>query len=308
MNRLLPGGRRVRLAALALLALAVVVAGVRQRYLASYLIETRSFIIAMKRDGHAPDVSWWSIARRLGPRWTRERDPLFVKAAGAGEAPCPVLWQTALGAFWGGEADGVVLDHLVIEQLGGRIYDRAPAAIEPGDVVIDVGAHLGTFTRYALRRGAARVIAVEPMPTLAACLRRTFANEIAAGTVVVAEAAAWDSDSSLEFRIGPQSTTGRARAATDRPADPTIHVRAVRLDGLLGELGQDRVDFIKMDIEGAEPRALAGAGRTIAAHKPRMAICVYHGRNDETLVPAAVAASHAGYAVFFRGPFQAYFH
>lgn len=307
MNRL-PGGRRLRLAALALLVLAVVAFGVRERYMASYLIETRSFIIAMKRDGHAPDISWWSVVRRLGPRWTQQRDPLFVKAAGTGEAPCPVRWQTALGSFWGGERDGGVLDHLVIEQLGGRIYDRAPAAIDPGDVVIDVGAHLGTFTRYALQRGAARVIAVEPMPALAACLRRTFWAEIQAGTVLVAEAAAWDSDSSLEFRIGPQSTTGRARAATDRPSDAIIRVRAVRLDSLMRELGQDRVDFIKMDIEGAEPRALAGAGQTIAAFTPRMAICVYHGRDDETLVPAAVASSHAGYAVFFRGPFQAYFH
>lgn len=308
MNRLLPGGRRVRLVALALLAIAIIAVGVQQRYLARYLVETRGFIIAMKRGGHAPGVSWAAIARRLGPRWTQQSDPLFVKPAGTGDAVCPVLWETPLGPFWGGEADGRVLDHLVVEELGGHIYNRAPAALEGGDVVIDVGAHLGTFTRYALRHGAARVIAVEPMPALAACFRRTFAAEIMAGTVVLAEVAAWDADTSLEFRIGSQSTTGRASAATDRPTDTTIRVRAVTLDSLMSELAQDRVDFIKMDIEGAEPRALAGAGRTIAAFKPRMAICVYHGHDDERLVPAAVAASHAGYRVFFRGPFQAYFH
>lgn len=308
MNRVFPGGRRARLAALTFLVLGLVAVGVQQRYLARYLVETRGFIIAMKRGGHAPDVTWTSIVRRLGPRWTQQRDPLFVKAAGTGDAPCPVLWQTPLGSFWGGEDDGRVLDHLVVEELGGHIYNRAPAALQSGDVVIDTGAHLGTFTRYALLRGAARVIAVEPMPGLAACLRRTFAPEIQAGTVIIAEVAAWDVDTSLEFRIGTQSTTGRARTATDRPADTTISVRAVRIDTLMAELGGGRVDFIKMDIEGAEPKALAGAGRTIAAFKPRMAICVYHGHDDERLVPAAVAASHGGYRMFFRGPFQAYFH
>ena len=38
----------------------------------------------------------------------------------------------------------------------------------------------------------------------------------------------------------------------------------------------ERVDFIKMDIEGAEPKALIGAERTIREHRPQLAISVYH--------------------------------
>ena len=60
-----------------------------------------------------------------------------------------------------------------------------------GDVVIDVGADLGTFTRIALQRGARLVIAVEPDPVNAACFLRAFAKEIADGRVRLVEAAAW---------------------------------------------------------------------------------------------------------------------
>ncbi|MDQ3069146.1 MAG: FkbM family methyltransferase [Acidobacteriota bacterium] len=268
-----------------------------------YIADTRSFLFALKQGGHAPGVSWPALARRMGPRWMQTDEPTFVRASNAGDAPCPVLWQTPLGAFWGAREDGRVLDHLMMEELGGRIYDRAPAGLASGDIVIDVGAHLGTFTRYALLRGASLVIAVEPMPAIADCLERTFADEIAAGRVIVARAAAWRENRQLTFLAGSQSTTGRV---ADGPS--ALQVRGATLDTIAEEAGVSRVDFIKMDIEGAEMEALAGAAGLLRTHSPRMAICIYHEPGHARDVPALVAATQPAYTVFYRTAFQAYFH
>src|SRR3970282_768542 len=98
-----------------------------------------------------------------------------------GQQPCPVLWGTPMGAFWGRPNDAPLLGGLVLEQLFWSIYQREPVAVREGDVVFDVVSHLGTFSRFALDRGARRVVAFEPEPVNVACYQRTFHQEIAAG-------------------------------------------------------------------------------------------------------------------------------
>lgn len=54
----------------------------------------------------------------------------------------------------------------------------------------------------------------------------------------------------------------------------------MKLDTIVEMLGLERVDFIKMDIEGAEVDALLGAEETIKRFKPKLAICTYHRPTD----------------------------
>ena len=63
------------------------------------------------------------------------------------------------------------------------------------------------------------------------------------------------------------------------------------------ELRLPKVDFIKMDIEGAEQNAIAGARNTIAKFRPRMALCIYHVQGDETMVPKLVRDAVSDYKV-----------
>jgi hypothetical protein len=58
--------------------------------------------------------------------------------------------------------------------------------------------------------------------------------------------------------------------------------------------------FIKMDIEGAEPRALAGACETIRKHAPFLAICVYHELEHLWQIPLAIKAIREDYQIFLR--------
>lgn len=270
-----------------------------------YELDTRLWFLQLKFRGDVPQVSWAEAFRRVGPGWPRRDRFDVAQAVGGGAAPCPVLWETPLGRFWGTERDGRELDLLTLEQAGGDIYEQRTVAVRDDDIVVDVGAHLGTFTRIALQHGARRVIAIEPDPVNAACFARTFASEIAGGRVTLVVAAAWHSAGSLTFEVGNASQTGRV---ADSGSSRAVKVRAVTLDDLVEELKPGRVDFIKMDIEGAERHALAGARRLLAAHKPKLAICIYHAPDDPEAVPRAVFAANGTYHTFRRDGFQAYFY
>ena len=277
-----------------------------------YELDTRFWFLRLKLRGDVPHVGWTEALRRVGPEWTRRERLDLARVVSRGEAPCPVLWETPLGRFWGTERDGRELDLLTLEQEGGDIYQRRDVTIRDSDVVVDVGAHLGTFTRVALRRGARVVVAVEPNPVNASCFHRTFAAEIGAGRVRLVAAAAWHSPGSLSFELGDASQTGHVAASGAAPRPPsgvrTVSVRAVTLDQIASELKLDRVDFIKMDIEGAERHALAGARRLLAAYKPRLAICIYHTPDDREVVPGVVLAANGSYRTFVRDGLQAYFY
>jgi len=306
-----PGSRRrVRWGLVVVATVALTAGGLAWWYRSASLAEqhaweTRLSLVSLKVQGRIPHVSWGTIAGRIGSRWLKDGPPPLARIVQQGPAPCTALWDTAMGRFWGTPRDGRDLDWIVMEQIGWHIYDRSPVKVRRGDVVFDVGAHLGTFTRFALDRGARQVVMFEPQRVNAECLRRTFAREMAARRVILVEAAAWHTRGELAFEDEGPGTMGHVREGTTAK---TVAVRAVTFDDVVEELGLSAVDYIKMDIEGAERHALAGGRRMLAAHRPRMAICIYHTPDDALVIPALVREANASYQIFTRSGFQAYFH
>ena len=141
----------------------------------------------------------------------------------------------------------------------------------------------------ALRDGARLVVAFEPEPTNADCLRRTLREGIEQGRVILKQAALWHSRDQLHFAIEQgEHESARGKVATSGGID----VEAVTLDDVIEELGLESVDFIKMDIEGAERDALAGSQRTLRRFTPKMALCVYHREDDAEVIPRVVNEIH----------------
>ncbi len=195
------------------------------------------------------------------------------------------LWETPGGPFWipSGNAEAVLYD--LAEQENG-IYEQGVHGVKPGDIVLDCGANIGVYTRRALARGAKKVVAIEPAPENLKSLRRNFAKEIEEGRVIVYAKGVWDKDDVLPMNVDPSNSAGDS-FVMKRDGSFVINLPLTTIDKLVAELGLDRVDFIKFDIEGAERNALRGARETLARFKPRMAVCVYHLADDQIAVPAA---------------------
>jgi FkbM family methyltransferase len=205
------------------------------------------------------------------------------------------LWNTPGGQYWMPTASGDALIYDLAEQKR-NIYGTG---IRAGDIVLDAGANIGVFTRKALWSGAAKVVAIEPAPENLECLRRNFAAEIADGRVIVYGKGIWDKDDVLKLRVDPKDS---ARDTFVRQIDDAqyVEVPLTTIDAMAVELKLPRVDFIKMDIEGAERKAVMGAKNTIARFHPRMALCIYHVQGDEVMVPKLVRDVAADYKVTRR--------
>jgi FkbM family methyltransferase len=167
-------------------------------------------------------------------------------------------------------------------------YWHPSVHFQPGDIVLDVGADYGSVTFEALRAGAQKVIAIEIAPEKWPCLERTFAKEISEGRVVVVREGAWDSESTLE--LGGDSVVLERGSQKQR-------VRVTTIDQMVLELRLPRVDFITMDIEGAEKAALRGAVNTLRKFRPRMAIASEHLPDDTVAIPRTVHAMVPDYEV-----------
>ena len=200
------------------------------------------------------------------------------------------LWSTPAGEFWMPTSSG---DSLIYD-LGEQKRNIYGTRIHAGDIVLDAGANVGVFTRKALRAGAAKVVAIEPGPENVECLRRNFAAEIAEGRVVVYPKGVWDKDDVLRLSIDVASS---AKDSFLRPIENNQYVEAplTTIDKMVAELGLPKVDFIKMDIEGAERKAVVGGQNTIARFRPRMALCIYHVAGDEVMIPKLVTGVVSGY-------------
>jgi len=207
-------------------------------------------------------------------------------------------YATPRGNFWikkAGDMPGSkLLAYLLSEHDWVQQYDPEKSP-KRGDIVMDCGAHVGVFTARALRNGAQKVIAVEPDPGNVECLRRNFAAEIAAGRVVVVDRGVWSKETTLVLKES-NGNSGMNTVVGDENGQQ-ISIRVTTIDRLATELGLPRIDYIKMDIEGAEREALAGGQEVLRRFKPILALDAYHRPDDPEVLPRVILSANGGYRV-----------
>ena len=143
--------------------------------------------------------------------------------------------------------------------------------VQPGDLVFDVGAHVGNRTRAFAALGC-RVVALEPQPDFARLLRALFGRS---ARVEVVEAAIGSMEGKAALAISdrtPTVTTVAAAWRDDRSAEPEfegvrwnrrLDVDMTTLDALIARCGMPA--FVKIDVEGAEPAVLGGLSHAVPA-------------------------------------------
>jgi FkbM family methyltransferase len=208
-------------------------------------------------------------------------------------------WKTPYGTYWIVEGNIDTTCRLLAEQVVDIYRVHSSMGIRKGDIVLDCGAHFGVFVRNALDSGAELVVAIEVAPENIEALRRTFSAEITEGRVIVYPKGVWDKED--ELILEREDQTWGHHVVEGEADDTRTRVPLTTIDKIVAELELPRVDFIKMDIEGAERKALAGATATLAEFRPRMAIASYHGADDLDVLPAVVLAAQPEYQMCLAG-------
>ena len=202
------------------------------------------------------------------------------------------MYDTPIGSVWY-PVSAWTLPALVEGAEADQYHLRS--LVKPGDVVLDVGANVGTETRNALSAGARLVIAIEPDPISLDCLRRNLSSEIREKRVIVVPAGVWDTTETLPLYLDSANAGGASLVF--RRSDKSVPIPLTTIDNIVSDLKLSRVNVIKMHVEGVEQKALLGATDTIRRFHPRMAISLEHFLTDADLLPQTTSAIWAGYHV-----------
>lgn len=159
------------------------------------------------------------------------------------------------------------------------------------EVFIDAGAYNGDtiLDYFAWVNGKNRkVYAMEPIKEMKEHIVNMI-NEKNLNDVIVKNVAAWNKQEKVKFYM-----EGAGSRIND---NGEIEVNAIDIDTLINN---DKVTYIKMDIEGSELKALKGARNIIEKYIPRLAICIYHKPEDIILIEEYLLNLNPDYHFYIR--------
>ena len=147
--------------------------------------------------------------------------------------------------------------------------------ISPGDIVIDAGANKGILTLIYSKKvmGEGKVYAFEPDGKNLSTFKMNIALNRETGNIYLQEKGLWSKNNFIEFY-----ETGTVGSSVFYEGKKSIkkRIEVTSIDEFVRQNNIHKLDFIKMDIEGAEIEALIGAVETIKFLRPNFAIASYH--------------------------------
>jgi FkbM family methyltransferase len=239
--------------------------------------------------------------RWLGPRWLSlppVRAVLGLEGDEGGWCDCIGPWKLAYS-----------LDSIVGQLLFDRgTFERDETALigarldcaGPDAVMLDVGANLGWHSLNAARRpGVARIYAFEPAASTRGFLERNVRRNPAGRKIEVVPVALADRSGTATFSFCADDAYSSLAPDDRRPVACEYPVRVLRLDDWVAAAGLTRIDFVKLDVEGAEPAVIAGAAVTLRRFRPELLVEVYQGtRRDYSATGLIEAIRALGYDAF----------
>jgi len=175
------------------------------------------------------------------------------------------------------------------DPVPGPLYFRDELyRLSPEEVFVDCGAYDGDSVREFLKHSRGRfrkVFAFEPDPLNFQKLQSAIAGQ----SIKLAQAAVG--------RVNGRVAFVAAGTAASSVGEGDGQVDCVSLDSYLAN---EHPTFIKMDVEGYELEALAGARQIIARDAPALAVCVYHAQDHIWKVPLQILYYNPSYKFYLR--------
>jgi FkbM family methyltransferase len=151
--------------------------------------------------------------------------------------------------------------------------------LRPGMTILDIGAHIGLMSiPFSKRTGPeGKVFAFEPTPTTVRVLEKTV--KLNGGSNVSIEPYALShKKGKLTFHISENEVDNSNSLVNNKRTDRmenAIEVDVSTIDDIVREKGLERIDFIKIDVEGAELQVLKGGDQTISKFRPPMILSIH---------------------------------
>lgn len=185
-----------------------------------------------------------------------------------------------------------------LSYLEANYFDDRNMRIDPSDIVFDCGGFIGHFTIGAsLKANKGKIFVFEPfLENFTLLLKNLDLNK--RNNVVLIQKAVSDQENELKFCFQTDVPSGSGIYTKERAKYGYARmVKCITIDQIYKEYHLEKVDFIKMDIEGMERKALTGAKEVISKFKPKLSICTYHLPDDQIVLPKIIKKIRKDYTI-----------
>lgn len=178
----------------------------------------------------------------------------------------------------------------IYDPLERQYFDKDLIYYSSDNIFLDCGSYIGDTIEYYKKWSQnifSKVYAIEADIENFRILDEKFKSD---KRVYPLNIGVWDKLCDISF-----DNLGSGSGYISEAGKAVIH--ADKIDSIVGN---DRIDFIKMDIEGAEYNALIGARDTIKRVHPRLMISAYHKQDDFIRIPLLIKSLCPDYKIYFR--------
>lgn len=184
-------------------------------------------------------------------------------------------------------------------------YNHPKLDYENATWIVDAGAAEGFFSIFALQHSMAHVYSIEPLLLMRDALSKTL-HQIDKNRFSIISAGLSEKSGFAEIELNNSHICDSKIIPLDLCASNEKTngiVEIFTLDELATQYKFGAGGVIKMDIEGFEMSALAGASNLLRTHKPQLAIAVYHDLDNAKLCASLIKEANPAYQIEFRGCF-----
>ncbi len=181
-----------------------------------------------------------------------------------------------------------------------KVSDTKILKAEEGDIVLDLGGCYGDtglyFAHHVGEKG--KVYTFEFIPSNKEILNKNLdLNPNLKDRIQLVENPLWDKSG---INVFYKDRGASSQVSFEKSASLDGETVTVNIDDFVKDNNLPSVDFIKTDIEGAEPYAINGAIETIKKFKPKLAISIYHGMDDFTGIIDQIDELNLGYKFYIQ--------